>query len=69
MFKEAPESTIQLWTFRLNISNFSRKGGVVDLELLPISVSLSATVLMLSLKPAATLLVEGSKLFTVGTEG
>jgi hypothetical protein len=33
---EAPDSTIQLWTFMLNISKVIRKGGVVDLDLCPV---------------------------------
>jgi hypothetical protein len=34
--EEAPESTMQLWTFLLKISKVSKKGGVVDLDLWPV---------------------------------
>jgi hypothetical protein len=40
---EAPESTIQLWTFLLKISKVIRKGGVVDLDLCPVREALVAT--------------------------
>jgi hypothetical protein len=40
-FEEALESTIQLWTFLLNISKVNKKGGVVYFDLFPMRDALT----------------------------
>ena len=46
--EDAPESTMQLWTFLLKISKVSKNGGVVDFEFFPISEALLAVYFPLS---------------------
>jgi hypothetical protein len=47
MFDDAPESTKQLCTFPLKISNVKIKGGVSELDLSPINKSLALIFLFL----------------------